>query len=148
MNTTQLIKHEYDVGALKGYIGTGLLLSYFVMPVPMLLCLVYSAFSCLGVYLYFDRTALLISCTLILAQAWYLTRKRGQGWLMSLLVAKGLFATLGAQTPRTYCHGSPCRGPCLIHSNPYSSHYRRFPCLCSSFAYASSSCHECGGDRV
>ena len=36
-NTTQLIKHEYDVGALKGYIGTGLLLSYFVMPVSILL---------------------------------------------------------------------------------------------------------------
>jgi len=38
-NTVQLIKHEYDVEALKSYIGTGFTLSCLVMLVTILLCL-------------------------------------------------------------------------------------------------------------
>jgi len=38
-NTVQLMKHEYDVEALKGYIGTDFTLSCLVMLVTILLCL-------------------------------------------------------------------------------------------------------------
>jgi len=38
-NTIQLIKHEYDAEALKGYIGIVFALSCLVMPVTILLCL-------------------------------------------------------------------------------------------------------------
>ena len=38
-NTVQLIKHEYDVEALKGYIGIIFTLSCLVVPITILLCL-------------------------------------------------------------------------------------------------------------
>jgi len=38
-NTVQLIKHEYDAEALKGYIGIVFALSCLVVPITILLCL-------------------------------------------------------------------------------------------------------------
>jgi len=51
-NITQLIKHEYDVRSLKGYIGTDLLLSYFVL--PYCYACIFSLFMLVRLFLHSD----------------------------------------------------------------------------------------------